>query len=338
MKRTSRKQKVVATTLVTALSLTSAFARTSAAHAISKCSPLSPVACPSPNPIAVDPPPDPPPWQAKVSFLDQSDGLGFDRNIQADWASVNFTSATPYGSVAWTDDAKDEGTLTLDKTVLPIGTPVGFRMGETAHPEGQLCRSGPDGNIPATGRSIHVLIAAPVQQAPVDLQKMAPAGQVFSADGATVYVTAAQLVAEDDQNAGKLTLSLTGRIHKEVDYDGIGAGTVDASFSYSVPLTLSPSLSVGDPSNIINVSADPGTLTITGDGLTDRIKIALGGDLEPTFRSALQDAAASAVNTSISSRPDVLWFLTLGYTVSVRQVTSTADGGLLVVPSLCKVD
>lgn len=330
MKRLSRRRTAI-TTAIAAVSLAGvagqSVARPSVAHAvITGCSDGTPPPCIEHDPTTTTTLPNVPPWHATVSFLDQS--TGFDRQVRADWTRSDWRS-TPYGTVAWSDAAQDEGNLTLMQAILPGGAPIGFRMGELSHPEGEMCRSQPYSAVPSSGRSVHVLVGATITKSPADLQAMANgfAGQTVSAAGATVSIHDAQLVPED----GQLQLTLSGHVHKEVTI-----GSVDASFTYVVPLTISPSFNVGDPSEVMVVHANQGNLSLHGDGTTDDIKIALGDDPEPDFRSAVQDQATKAVNDSVSSQPDVQWFLTLGYTVSVRQVTVTASG-LTVLPALCTV-
>jgi hypothetical protein len=330
MKRLSRKRTAIAS-VVAAVSLAGVAGQSvlgsSAAHAlITKCSDGSPPPCIEHDPTTTTTLPNVPPWHATVSFLDQSSG--FDRNVRADFSRSDLRS-TPWGTASWSDAAQDEGTLTLNQAILPTGAPIGFRMGETSEPSGLLCRSTPYSAVPASGRSVHVLVGSTITKSPADLQAMADgfAGQTVSAAGATVTIHDATLVPQD----GQLQLTLTGHVHKEVS-----VGSVDASFTYVVPFTISPSWNVADPSQVMVVYANQGNLDLNGDGITDSIKLDLGDNPEPDFRSAVQDQATAAVNSSVSSQADVQWFLTLGYTVSVRQVTVTPDG-LTVLPALCKV-
>ncbi len=113
------------------------------------------------------------------------------------------------------------------------------------------------------------------------------------------------------------------------------APNADATFAYAVVLHLSPSTSL-DPAQVLSVRADPGILQLTGDGWTDNVLIALAGDVEPDFRKAVVEKATASVNASVAADPQVGWFRSLGYTVSVRNVTTTPTG-VAVDPSLCKV-
>ena len=63
----------------------------------------------------------------------------------------------------------------------------------------------------------------------------------------------------------------------------------------------------------------------------------LADDVEPAFRGKVVEEIATKINSEINSQADVMWFKTLGYSVSMRSVT-TSDADLVFRPSLCKVD
>ena len=87
----------------------------------------------------------------------------------------------------------------------------------------------------------------------------------------------------------------------------------------------------------MTVSADVGVLHLHGNGWTDDAEIWWNGNAEPQFRTNVAAQATDAVNNSVSAQADVGWFRSLGYVVSVRNVTTTTSG-VTVFPSLCKVD
>ena len=87
----------------------------------------------------------------------------------------------------------------------------------------------------------------------------------------------------------------------------------------------------------MTVSVDTGVLHLHGNGWTDDAELWWKGNAEPQFRTNVAAQATDVVNNSVSAQADVSWFRSLGYVVSVRNVTTTATG-VNVFPSLCKVD
>ncbi|MGZ4705682.1 MAG: hypothetical protein ACXWCM_12505 [Acidimicrobiales bacterium] len=283
---------------------------------------------PDPPPTTVPPPPVPD-WNATVSVLDQSTN-GFGRSVLGTWGRSDAPSRS-LGGVTWTDPAQTEGTLTLAGNDLPVGGTIGFRLFEQGSP-GPLCRSFPADAVAPTGRTARVLVAPLMTVTPDDLAAMGAgfAGRVQPdpAD-AQVTITSASIDARD----GGLFLTLHGTIWKDVQFP---LPNFDGTFTYTVMLHLIPSVSIVDPHEVMLAWADQGNLSVDGNGITDDVELWFIDDLEPQFRTAVVDKATSAVNDRVANDPQVSWFASLGYTVSVRTVAVTPNG-VDVQPSLCKV-
>jgi hypothetical protein len=197
---------------------------------------------------------------------------------------------------------------------------------------GRLCRSTPVGSVPPSGRTAHVLVAASQFTNATDLNNMAlNIRGTYHPDGdTTITVQNASL----QPSAAGLLLTISGTLFNDVQWP---LPNVDATFDYTTLLHLHPSTNIGNPSEVMTVSADQGDLHLHGNGWTDDAEIWWNGNVEPQFRSNVALQATQAVNNAVAAKPQTQWFRSLGYTVSVRSL-STSASGLTVWPSLCKVD
>lgn len=308
--------------------------QTSVDAAPPRCEDGSPPPCdvPDPDPTTTSTTgPRPVVWTARVSVLDQSGG--FNRTMWGGWLRAGSpVYSTPAGYVGWTDSpANTEGSLGLTQTYLPPGGTVGFYMNELGT-DGPVCRSQPVSAVPPTGRNVHVLLAPAITKSPADVSAMVAGftGRVTpDPDGAEVTINTVSLVPQ--QNG--LLLTVSGRVYKDVT----GPFNYYGNFTYVVMLRLNASRRIDDPYEVMTVSADQGVLQLRGDSTKDDLLNAFGDDVEPDFRAAVKDKATTAVNDDIASLPQVTWFRSLGYTISVRRVTTTPSG-ITVQPALCKVD
>jgi hypothetical protein len=265
-----------------------------------------------------------------VSVLDQSE-VGYSRTMWGGWhtqSSPGYT--TPSGNVVWSDADRSEGTLGLTQTYLPPGHPVGFWMNELGT-DGPSCRSRSRSSVPTTTTSTHALLGPTITKSPDEIAAMAAAfsGRV-QPDPAGAEVTITQPPTLVPQQGG-LQLTVRGRIYKDVT----GPFNYYGDFAYAVVLHLSPSRSV-DTDEVILVHADEGILQLIGDSWKDDALEALGPNFEPQFRSAVRAKVQASVNADIASRPEVQWFGDMGYTTSVRRITTTPNG-IAVQPALCRV-
>jgi hypothetical protein len=283
-----------------------------------------------PPPTTTTPPPKPIVWSTRVAVLDQSE-VGFSRTMWGGWhtqSSPGYT--TPAGHVVWSDEAQTEGTLGLTQTYLPPGHPVGFYMNELGT-DGPSCRSGRRSSVPTVTTATHALLGPTITKTPEEIAAMAAAfsGRV-QPDPAGAEVTITQPPTLVPQQGG-LQLTVRGRIYKDVD----GPFNYYGDFAYAVVLHISPSRSV-DTNEVMVVSADEGILQLLGDSWKDDALEALGSNFEPDFRAAVRSRVQASVNADIAARPEVQWFAEMGYTASVRRVTTTPNG-ISVQPALCRV-
>jgi hypothetical protein len=296
-----------------------------------RCDDGSPPPCDIPDPTTTTTTtPHPDVWNARVTVLDQSGPASFSRTISGSWGGNGYS--TPTGQVTWSDPAtKLEGNLGLQAAYLPPGFNVGLRMFESGS-SGRFCRSMPMAAIPPTGRTVRVLVAPTTVKTPADLQAMANGVTgTFHPDGDTsITIQHATLTPQ----AAGLQLVITGTLFSDVQWP---LPNVDATFDYTVMLHLHPGTSITDVNQVMTVSADVGVLRLQGNGWTDDAELWWNGNAEPQFRTNVAAQATTAVNNSVSAQSDVSWFRSLGYVVSVRNVTTTASG-VTVFPSLCKVD
>jgi hypothetical protein len=286
-----------------------------------------------PGPTIPPPPPTNPPtpnWHGRVTVLDQSPkDQSFVRDVFGSWAR-SIPSPTPSARVQWTDPAKLEGTVDLAETSWPAGSLLGFRLQELGS-NGRMCRGNPLGAIPPTGRTARVLVAPPVTKTKDDLALMAAGsvGTTSPAEDVELTISSANLVP----HAGGLRFEVAGRIYANPWW----APAVDASFTYSTALFLNPSTNVTDLNEVVTVWASPGELDFPDTNLAADILLWLADDVEPAFRGKVVEEIATKINSQINTQADVMWFKTLGYSVSMRSVT-TSDDDLVFHPSLCKVD
>ncbi len=296
-----------------------------------RCDDGSPPPCDIPDPTTTTTTtPHPDVWNARVTVLDQSGPASFNRTISGSWGGNGYS--TPTGQVTWSDPAtKLEGNLGLQAAYLPPGFSVGLRMFESGS-SGRFCRSMPMAAIPPTGRTVRVLVAPPTVKTPTDLQTMANGvtGTFHPDSDTSITIQHATLTPQ----AGGLQLVVSGTLWSDVQWP---LPNVDATFDYTVMLHLHPGTSITDPNQVMTVSADVGDLNLQGNGWTDDAEIWWNGNAEPQFRTNVAAQATDAVNNSVSAQADVGWFRSLGYVVSVRNVT-TSTSGVTVFPSLCKVD
>lgn len=272
-----------------------------------------------------------PNWSARVTLLNQSGGP-IDPSVSGVWRTLGSPHYVTYsGDVAWSDAAHDEGTVALRTVPLPT-SPVGFTLTEWTG-DGPLCRSQLMPTVAPSGRTIRVLVGDKISLSPTNLQDLANGlvGRVSpDPDDAQVTINDATLVAHADG----LHLTIHGHLTKS---EAWGAIHVDAGFTYTDVLHIQTSRVEQDPAIVMTVHADQGELKLDGDGWSDDVLIDMSSNEEPAFRAAVQDQATAKVNATVAQNPDAQWFGSLGYTVSVRSVT-TSDSGVTVMPSLCKVE
>ena len=282
------------------------------------------------TPPTTTPPPPRPDWTTNVSMLAQ-DGAWFSPLVYGSWGRSDVFSPS-FGQVNWTNPAQNEGTLTLAGKDLPVGGTIGFGLFEIGS-AGRLCRSTPRGDVSPSGGSVHVLVTSPMTSSPADLNAMAAGftGRVQPDPDEDTQVTITD--ATLDPQAGGLLLTLHGTIWRDIQFP---LPNFDGTFTYTVLLHMAPSTSIDDLHSVMNVWADTGTLDVSGDGITDDIELWFGDNMEPKFRTAVVDKTTSAVNDRVANDPQVTWFASLGYSVSVRSV-DISTSGLTVQPSLCKV-
>jgi len=281
------------------------------------------------TPPTTTPPPPRPDWTTNVSVLAQD--AWFSPLTYGSWARSDVFSPS-FGGVSWTNPAQNEGTLTLAGKDLPVGGTIGFGLFELGS-SGRLCRSAPRGDVSPSGGSVHVLVAPTMSTGPDALATIADGfvGRVSPDpdEDTQVTITSASL----DPQSGGLLLTLHGTIWRDIQFP---LPNFDGTFTYTVMLHMAPSVSIDDLHQVMTVWADTGNLDVSGDGITDDIELWFGNNMEPTFRSAVVDKTTAAVNDRVANDPQVSWFTSLGYSVSVRSV-DISPSGLAIEPSLCKV-
>jgi hypothetical protein len=303
----------------------------------------------APGPPTTTTPPAPN-WFAAVSVLDESTLLPTDPNSYRGVSKGTWTrdrdsrDVRQEGTVAWDDpNVQNHGQLALtNPQVLPGTAPVGFSLFEQNRASGALCRSMPFPAIPPSGPSsgpsehqVHAIVAPPVPLSPTELNTQAAGATgstITPVAGVTVKVNNFTLTPNDD---GTIAVALDG--HAEAKASGIA---IDGSFSYTASLLLSPSMSVADPHEVVSVSMPwAGNLDTNGDTLFDSIALHFvpKDQLESAFREGLRSAISGAFNQTIATKPQAAWFAFSGYTASMRAVTTTHDG-VVLLPSLCKFD
>jgi hypothetical protein len=312
------------TTLIVGL----VFAVASPASAVPPlCEDGSPPPCTEPEPDPDPGPTTPPPivWRANVSVQNLSGG-DFNRTVWGSWGREGSPGySTPSGDVVWTNAAQTEGTIGLTSTHLPAGNRVNFRMRELG--KGHLCRSAPRATVPATGRNIHVLLGPPSLTDGADISEIGAEslGVITpTPPGAEhVRIDTVDLVPQN----GQVSLVMTGYLEANVPWS---LDDINDDFTYVAKLRLSPS-GVFDPAKVMAVGTDP-SYTFRLDNWGSDVENAVG----PKIRAAVETRMADAINARIAATPEVLLYASQGYTVSLRQVT-TSPVGVTVLPSLCKV-
>jgi hypothetical protein len=293
-----------------------------------RCEDGSPPPCTDPEEPDPDPEPTTPPpivWRANVSIDNQSGG-GFNPSVRGGWRREGSPGyITPTGTVAWTNAAQTEGTIGLTSTYLPAGNRVNFWMRELGND--YLCRSRPRLSVPATGRRIDVLLAPP------DLTDGAEISEIGEESLGVITPTppGAEYVRIDTidlvPQSGYVSLVMTGYLEANVPW---WPDDINDDFTYVAKLRLSPS-GAFDPASVMAVTTDSG-YTFRLDNWGSDVENEVG----PKIRAAVETRMANAVNAKIAATPEVVLLTAQGYTVSLREVT-TSPAGVTVLPSLCKV-
>jgi hypothetical protein len=303
------------------------------------------VTCPPPPSSSIPPSTTTPPpviWSASVNILDLTgDPTSWDHNLRGEFvADKAGRFVNRQGPTTWTNpsgpDANTEGHVDLTNPFVPPGTgAMGFALYEASNSTGTVCRSQTlPSAIPPTGRSINAIIDKPVTEGNDALAAAAAQVPKSIDPSPSLHVDISSFGLQGTQG-GTLQVDVAGHADASLDVD-VGTIHVDASFTYSVQLSLVPSIST-DPTQIVVVEAlTPGSLTIHPDTTFDSVVIDQVRDqIEPVFRSAVAGKIQDQINAQISHQSEALWFSTLGYTISLRNVT--VDGnGLTISPTLCR--
>lgn len=294
------------------------------------CEDGSPPPCdfpdPDPDPTTTAPTqPKPEVWFARVSVLDQST-MPVNRHLTGGWKRAGSPSyITPPSTVTWNDATKNVGRLSSTSMYLPGTGPVGFWLRELGAEH--LCRSHTSPQPPTVSKNIHILAAPAEMTSAATITEMANkfVGVVTpTPDGADfVRIDSISLVPEE----GQLRLEVRGYMEANIPN---WPDDIDDNFVYRATLRPYPSGDVG-PNSVFKIA----TLSFSVD-VSD-----WGSDVEsvvgPKLRKAVDDKLAGAMDAQVAATESVMWFASLGYTVSVRKVT-TSPAGIEVEPSLCKVE
>lgn len=268
-----------------------------------------------------------------MTVLDLS-GSGYDRNMWGSWVRDSTPRyGMPNGQVAWTDAEQSEGTIGLTRNTLPGTGNVGFFVNGLGT-DGPICRSGPMGTIPSTGRSIHVLLAEPAVRPAAEIEAMA-GGFVGPIENDAGDVTVTEPPAVELTN-GHFALTVRGRM------DGIDVPNYlpdwDGTFVYTANIYVYPSRNISNVNEVLLAGESDSHLELSGDaGNDEQIDDRVEAGAEPVFDKAITDMITERMNQAVSDRPEVQWFRSLGYTVSARRSIVSPDG-ITVHPTLCRMD
>jgi hypothetical protein len=316
------------------------------AKVVGNAAAISPnITCPPPPSSSIPPSTTTPPtviWSASVNILDLTgDPSSWDHNLRGEFvADKAGRFVNRQGPTTWTNptgpDANTEGHVDLTNPFVPPGTgAMGFALYEGSNSTGSVCRSHTlPSAIPPSGRSINAIIDQPVLEGN-DALAAAAAKVPKSLDPSPNLHIDLSSFGLQGTSGGTLEVDMAGHADASLDVD-VGTVHVDASFTYSVQLSLVPNIST-DPTQIVFVETlTPGNLTIHPDTTFDSVVIDQVRDqIEPAFRSAVGSKIQDQINVQISQQPDALWFSTLGYTTSLRNVTVDANG-VTFAPTLCR--
>jgi hypothetical protein len=272
-------------------------------------------------------------WTARMSVLDLN-GSGYNRTMWGAWVRDSTPHySMPAGYVAWTDAERSEGTIGLTRNTLPGTGNVGFYVNELGT-DGPICRSGPMVAIPSTGRSIHAVLAAPTTKPASEIVTMA-AGLVgpMPNDAGDVTVTEAPTL---EFTNGHFALTVRGRM------DGIEVPNYpfdwDGTFVYTANIGVGPSRNISNTHEVLLASASESVLELSGDaGNDEQIEDDVEAAAEPAFRRAVTAKITEKMNLAVSGEADIVWFRSLGYTVSARRAL-VSPAGITVHPTLCRMD
>lgn len=331
-RRRRRHRSTVIGLVVLAIALLSANAApgfgTAASAIPPDCEDGSPPPCEEPDPdptttSSTAPPPEV--WFARVSLLDESD-MPVNKHLTGGWKRAGSPSyITPPQTVVWNDATQTVGRLSSTSLHLPGTGLVGFWLRELGAEH--ICRSHTRAQPPTASSNIHILAAEAEMTPAATITDMAskfvgvvtptPEGAEF------VRIDSISLVPE----AGQLRLELRGYMEANVPN---WPDDINDNFVYRAVMRPYPSGDVG-PSSVFKIA----TLEFSVD-VSD-----WGSDVEsvvgPKLRNAVQDKLAGAMDAQVAASESVKWFASLGYTVSLRKVT-TSPTGIEVEPSLCKVE